>query len=168
MVQYVFRDRPLTIKNGATANPQKIGEALAKVREETAGRCNAATYLRAARATSNYLHRFVEWDDAVAAEKHRLDQMRELIACVDIVDEANNNRRLPAFISLIERGGRGYRAIGEVMQSVDLQAAALRQAEDDLRAYERRLQTFVDVCDALRHARELIAQRRADMAGASA
>jgi hypothetical protein len=160
MIRYVFRDRPNTIKGKADA--QKIGEALDKIKQATPGRCNSRTFLNAARDKSNYLHRHLEWDDKIAGEKYRLQQIRELVSCIDIIDDSDKNKRqLPAFISLIERQGRGYHTAREVMDSATLQDIALRQAEADLAAYEKRLAQFVDICTAIRAARELIAERRA-------
>lgn len=162
MVRYVFRDKPNTLKGGAKASPQKIGEALDRIKREAVGRYNSKTILDAARDKKNYLHRFFEWRDTVAAEKYRQEQARELVSIIDIVDESDGEeRQLPAFVSLIERDGRQYRTIGEVIDSVELQAIALRQAETDLEAYERRLRMFRDICDALRTAREKVAARRA-------
>jgi len=160
MIKYVFRDRPITIKGKADA--QKIGEALDKVKQATPGRCNSRTFLNAARDKSNYLHRHLEWNDKVAGEKYRLQQIRELVACIDIVDTSSKEpKQLPAFISLIERQGRGYYTTREVLDSATLQDIALRQAETDLAAYEKRLVQFADICSAIRAARELIAERRA-------
>jgi hypothetical protein len=160
MVQYVFRDRPQTIKGKADA--QRIGEALDKVKKATTGRCNARTFLNAARDKSNYLHRHLEWNDKIAGDKYRLEQIRELVRCIDIVGEREGEPPvMPAFFSLIERAGRGYRTAEEVLSSVDLQAIALKQAENDFLAYERRLQQFTDICAAIRTAREMIAERRA-------
>jgi hypothetical protein len=165
MIRYVFKDKPLVIKGGAKADPQKIGEALARIREQTKGRCNSKTVLDAARNNKHYLHRFFEWRDTIAAEKYRQEQARELVGCVDIVERAEKkgdaDRRLPAFISLSEKGGRNIRTVQEVLESSALQAIALKQAENDLAAYERRLEVFGDICNAIRQAREMIAARRA-------
>jgi hypothetical protein len=159
MIRYVFRDRPITIKGKADA--QKIGEALDKIKRATPGRCNARTFLNAAHDKSNYLHRHLEWNDAIAGDKYRLQQIREIVACIDIVDTSDKKeRQLPAFISLIEREGRGYHTAREVLDSATLQDIALRQAETDFLAYEKRLQQFSDICSAIKTARELIAEKR--------
>lgn len=160
MVQYVFRDRPITIKGKADA--QKIGEALDKIKRATPGRCNARTFYNAARDKSNYLHRHLEWNNQICGEKYRLQQIREMVSCIDIVDTSGKEeRQLPAFISLIERQGRGYHTAREVLDSATLQDIALRQAEADLAAYEKRLAQFQDICRAIRAAREMIAAKRA-------
>ncbi len=84
-----------------------------------------------------------------------------MISCIDIIDDTRKDKKqMPAFVSLIERGGRGYRQIGEVLDSVELQAIGLRQMEADVLALEKRAQQFEEICDALRAAREAIVERR--------
>jgi hypothetical protein len=161
MVKYVFKDQPLGINNAKNADPQKIGEALDAIKKATKGRCNSKTILDASRNSKHYLHQFFEWRDSLAAEKYRQDQARTLMRCLEIVEKHDGEeRKLPAFISLIEREGRGYYTVREVLNSAELQAIALRQAETDLETYERRLAVFVDICNAIRAAREMISERR--------
>ena len=162
MIKYVFKEgRPLGLNNVKKADAQKIGEALTAIKQATKGRCNSKNILNVARDRKHYLHQFFEWRDALAAEKYRQDQARILMSCLDIVENHKGEERtLPAFISLIERTGRGYRTIAEVMDSAELQALALKQAEADFESHERRLAQFEDICDAIRAARELIAERR--------
>ena len=160
-IRYEFKERPLTIQNSKAANAQRIGEALAEIKQRTKGKCNSKTVLDVARNRKHYLHQFFEWRNTVAAEKYRQEQARELMSCVDIVEgKGNREKRLPAFVSLIDRGGRGYHTIGEILDSEHLQDLALRQAEADLESYERRLAVFHEICSAIRTARELIADRR--------
>jgi hypothetical protein len=161
MIRYVFKEKPLTIQNAKEADAQRIGEALTEIKQKTKGRCNSKTVLGFARDRKHYLHKFFEWNNSVAAEKYRQEQARELMSCVDIVEgKGKKEKRLPAFVSLIDRGGRGYHTVQEVLDSEHLQDLALRQAEADLESYERRLAVFHEICDAIRTARELIAERR--------
>jgi len=161
-IRYVFKDKPITLMNADTADPQRIGEALAEIKEQTNGRCNSKTILDAARDRDSYLHQFFEWRDTIAAEKYRQGQARELVACLNIVEgKGKRERRLPAFISLVdEKTGRGYHSVREVMDSASLSALALRQVESEMLAMENRLLQFGEICNAIRHARELIAARR--------
>ena len=162
MIKYVFKDRPLGLNNAKDADPQKIGEALTAIKQATKGRCNSKTILDVAHNRKHYLHQFFEWRDTVAAEKYRQEQARTLMSCLDIVEtHRGKEKRLPAFISLIERGGRGYHTVGEVLDSAELQAIALRQAETDFEAHEKRLAVFGDICAAIRATREKIAEQRA-------
>jgi len=161
MVKYVFKDRPNVLKGGAKASAQKTGETLAAIKARTKGRCNSKTILTAARDKSNYLHRFFDWNNTVAGEKWRLEQARALMSCVEIVETHNGReRRLPAFISLIDRGGRGYHTVQDVMNSDDLQVIALKQAEADFEAYAKRLMQFGEIADKIHEVRQLIRRRR--------
>ena len=163
MIRYVFKEgRPLGINNAKKADPQKIGEALAAIKRATKGRFNSKTVADACVDRKHYLHQFYEWRNEICGEKYRQDQARTLMSCLNIVEShKGEERQLPAYISLIEREGRSYHTAQEVIDSAELQAIALRQAEADLESYERRLRQFADICSAIRAARDLIAKRRA-------
>lgn len=160
-IRYEFKEKPLLIKNAKTANPQRIGEALTTIKASTADKFNSKAVLEGARNPRNYLHRFFEWDNALAAEKYRLDQARELVACIDIVDTKDPKKRAPAFVSVITRKGRAYYTVPEVLTSSSLQALMMKQIEAEMMDMEKRLMQFAELANAVRRARELIAERRA-------
>jgi len=162
MVQYVFRDEPLTIKNAKKANPQKIGEALAQIAEAGKGHLLPKAVVNAARNDRSPLHRFFEWDQEVAAEAYRLDQARTLIRSIKIVDD-DRDEPAPAFISIAGKGGTSYRSLSDVLSNSDLQLAALQSAERDLRSFEKRYQAMAEICAIVRAAREKIAERRTSL-----
>jgi len=165
-IRYVFKeDRPLTIKNAATADAQRIGEALAEIKDQLPdGECNSRAVAEViTNDPTNYLRRHLEWDDAICGVRYRQDQVRELMSCLNIVEtdkKGRERRQLPAFISLTEESGRNYRGVREVMDSASLSALALKQVEGEMEAMERRLAQFGEICDAIRRARSLIAERR--------
>jgi hypothetical protein len=161
MISYVFKDGPVTIKNAAKADPQKVGAALAQIAEQQRGRLTPPAVIEAARNNRHPLHRFFEWDDAVAAESYRLDQARTLIRCVKIVSD-DHAEPAPAFLSISDKGGTSYRTLQDVMDSADLQNHVLVAAERDLAAFEKRYRSLSDICDIIRDAREKIAARRAN------
>lgn len=76
------------------------------------------------------LYKHLEWDDKTAAEEHRIQQVRRLIA-VHIVDD-NANRRLVS-LSIDRRSGGGYRDVDEVLAQPDLREVMLNDAFVDLR-----------------------------------
>lgn len=160
MVEYVFRDGPVTIKNAKKADPQKIGAALAKITEQQKGRLTPPAVVDAARDNRHPLHKFFEWDDAIAAESFRLDQARTLIRSIRLVGE-DDIEAPPAFLSVADKGGTSYRTYAEVMDSADLQNTVLAAAERDLAAFEKRYRQLADICEVIRDAREKIAARRA-------
>ena len=159
MISYTFKDGPVTIKNAAKADPQKIGTALAQIAEQQKGRLTPPAVVEAARNNRHPLHKFFEWDDAVAAESFRLDQARTLIRSVRIVGE-DDAEPAPAYLSIADKGGTSYRALAEVLDSADLQSSVLASAERDLAAFERRYRSLADICEVIRDAREKIAARR--------
>lgn len=162
MIKYVFRDAPLTIKNGAKANPQKIGEALAKISASGAGSLTPSAVVDAARLPRHVLHPHFEWDDQKAAESWRLDQARILIRCIHIEDEEAPEGRAPAFISVTQKSGVSYHTLAAVRESSDLQASILVAAERDLEAWEKRYHMLQDICEIVRNARETINNRRTE------
>lgn len=159
MIRYAFKDEPLTIKAKAKAQPQKIGEALASIAAANKGHLTPKAVVSEARNNRSVLHKHFEWDDQVAAGKYRLDQARVLIRSIHIVS-ADEETDAPAFISIAEKGGVSYRTLQDVLDSADLQAQALKQAERDLDAFERRYKQFEDLCEVIRSAREIVSKRR--------
>lgn len=159
MVEYVFKDGPVTIKNAKKADPQKIGAALAKVAGEHNGRLTPSAVVEAARDFSSIIHDHFEWDDAVAAQSYRLDQARVLIRSVALVGDGDA-APAPAYLSISDRGGTSYRAIADVLDSADLQNSVLMAAERDLAAFEKRYRQLQDICEIISDARAKVASRR--------
>lgn len=161
MIKYVFRDGPLIIKQASKANPQKIGEAIARARARTAAGGDVRKVLEDdARNRRHPMHRHLEWDDAVAAQQHRLAQIGDLIRVIAVENE-DTGRPEPAFISLTpHRGRRGFWTPEEIRSSGELQTAALLAAERDLEAFERRHRALTDICENVRAVREQVRARR--------
>ncbi len=162
MIKYVFRDHVLPIKNAKRADPQKIGVALTKISDAHKGKLLPKMVVDEARAPNHVLHRHFEWNNEVAAEAYRLDQARALIRCIDMVDD-EDERPKPAFLSIADKAGTSYRTVGEVLASSDLQMLALKQAERDFEAHEKRLRAFSDLCAAIRDIRGRISAKRASL-----
>lgn len=164
MIKYVFSDKPLTIKNAKAANAQKIGEALAAVAAASGGDLKPQSVVDAAK-TDKRLKQHFEWDDAVAANAHRCDQARELVRCVHVASASAESGVARAYLSVHDKGGTSYRALGEILDSRDLQQQVLAQAERDLLAWEARYKGLKDVCDLVRQARTRIVERRLETRG---
>lgn len=159
MVEYIFRDGPVTIKNAKKADPQKIGTALAKIAEQQKGRLTPPAVVEAARDTRNPLHKHFEWNDALAAESFRLEQARMLIRSVALVGD-DDAEPAPAFLSISDKAGTSYRSMGDILDSADLQSAVLAAAERDLAAFEKRYRQLKDICEIVSDARAKVAARR--------
>jgi hypothetical protein len=161
MIKYVFRnEEPVRIKAASKANPQAIGEALEAVAAKANGELTPGDVVNAARSKKSVLHPHFEWDDALAAEAHRLDQARNLVRLICVEDESTQEGTTRAFQSIDIGAGRGYRHIDAVRASADFQMALLAGAERDLQAFERRYRELADVCKFVEQARQAVAAKR--------
>jgi hypothetical protein len=120
-----------------------ISSELMALRDDD-GKINPAAVVQWARKNKrSHLHAALTWDDEVAAERHRIWQVRSLIA-VHIVD-ADGGRR---FVSLtIDRAEGGYRALNEVMGRVDLRKQLLEDALNDLKRMEQRYKHLTELSE---------------------
>ena len=163
MIRYAFKDKPLTVKAANRADPQKWGEALARIREQHDGHLRARDVWRTAKDNPrNPLHKHFEWDVQKAAEAHWTETARTIIRSITVED--SDGEMKPAYFSVNQKSGTSYRSYEDVMESADLQFAVLQAAERDLRAWEARYHELEDICDIVRDARlkvaDRIAQRR--------
>jgi hypothetical protein len=161
MITYTFReDGPLAIKNAAKADPQKMGEALARVADGNEGRLTPNAVVESARNSRHALHKHFEWDNTIAAGRYREDQARAIIRVVMVADGDTEEGVARAFISVADKGGVAYHSHAEVKSSLQLQVAVLDAAERDLKAFQRRYRELGDVCDSVRVAEERIKAER--------
>jgi hypothetical protein len=159
MIRYIFwEDEPIRIKGAGQANPQVIGEALAKLTAQAEGELRPKAVVDAARDKRHVLHPHFEWDDSVAAENFRLDQARNLIRIVRVEDEDAKEGSTRAFVSINE-GSTAYRPAADVKQSVNLQEALWRQAMKELDAFERRYAELADICKLVKQARDALGRK---------
>ena len=106
------------------------------------------------------LHASLEWDNDLAGERWRREQVRQLIA-VHVVD-ADGSRKLIS-LSIDRTASGGYRPIDEVMGTATLREVMLKDALAELdrvqKKYER-LQELERVWAAANQVREGRASRR--------
>lgn len=161
MIKYSFKEDIAVIKNASKADPQKIGEALAKITEAHAGRLVPEDVVNAAKDKKSPLHQHFEWNDAVAAHSHRMDQARNIIRIIR-VEDADTGDIQPAYMS-VAQGGVSYRKTEEVVNSRELQLIVLQQAERDLRAFQKRYHMLQDICEAVAEAVVRVERKRSEM-----
>lgn len=159
-LRFSFRETPLTIKAAKDADPQAIGLALHAIAVENNGRLTWREALPAARNRRSPLHRHIEWNDKIAAEKHRREQINELIRLV-IRDDPDDEQIKPqrAFLSIRDVDGTSYRTVDEVLRSADLQLKVLQQARRDLLAWQSRYSDLQEVCELVRVAEEQLQKK---------
>jgi hypothetical protein len=159
MIRYVFKDTPLTIKNAKKADAQKIGESLQKLQQTHGQRLRPHVVLAAARDKRHPIHRHVEWDDRVAAEAYRLDQVREIIRLIYVKDDHLRPTPMPAFIHVVDKQGAAYRSIYEIQESPNLQLLRLEAFERELASLQQRYREFADFCADVQALREKVRAR---------
>lgn len=153
MTRYAFDH-----STGERANPQQIGEALEAIRLENGGQLHPQAVVQGARSPKSLLHRHFEWDDAKAAEAHRLDQARALIRSIRVIDE-DDDRSKPAFLSIRNDDGIGYRAIAEVLTNRHLRERLLEQAQRDLDSWTARYRELKEIVELVEPARRELRRR---------
>lgn len=73
----------------------------------------------------------LEWDDGVAGEKWRVQQVRMLLAIHRVVERGSNVREIVS-LSIDRKSGGGYRLLRDVMDNQDLQQVFINDALDEL------------------------------------
>ena len=153
MIRYVFRESPV-FHNAGGADPQVIGDALAKV-EDKDGELTAEATVKAARPKRSPLHRHFEWDDSNAAELYRRRQAHKLIRSIRILEDDEETK--PAYLSIVDlTGRRAYRPIGKILAGIDFRQRALETANRDLEAWIRSYQDLAEACDLVKQASEVV------------
>lgn len=101
-----------------------------------------------------YLHDRFEWDDAVAAEQHRLTQASEMIRSQMVIyrpaTEREQARRGRAYVSLPDGDGRAYKQVGEVVEDEFLSRLALQEMEREWKALYRKYSSFGEFIEMVR------------------
>jgi hypothetical protein len=167
VIRYIFReDQPFTLPNSGDADPQVIGENLAKIADANEGELKPEAVVEAARSNRNPLHKFFEWNDERAAHLHRINQARTLIRSVHLVDDRVESGSIRAYESVALRGGVSYRSAGAIAGSMQFQLAVLEAMEKEAVAFQRRYSEFAEICSDVRKAEEKIKARIAAAKGA--
>ncbi len=157
MTNYCFRKSPHSFYTN-NVEAQDAGEELERINEKY-GQTTASNVVDESRPEEAVLHEAFEWDDEVAAEKHRETQARSLIKTVRIITP---DRDEPAFINV--KVVKGYLPAREVASNPELLKSAkdaavkrLWEAENHLAELDR-LTEHKDV--AVRKARNYVNKGR--------
>ena len=121
------------------------------------GPLTAERVLSAARPQSHPLHPAFEWDDAVAAEEHRLGQARHLIRSVRVVMQGGDAEPIAVHVTHEKCGGSAYVATADLQNDAELREAAVEEAMRLLNGVARRyryLNELTDVWSAIEKAGE--------------
>jgi hypothetical protein len=98
------------------------------------------TIVRESRSTRAVLHPCFEWDDAVAAEKHRLHQARAISNHLVVVDAKGVQTPSLVSVQLIvdDEPRRGYMSIDTVVSDKEMRDQVIAEAWRGFDAWKRR------------------------------
>lgn len=120
---------------------EKAGRELENIRVTNGGELLAPDVVERARSANSALHEHFEWDDATAAEQHRLAQAGELIRSIT-VDVSRSNVEPPkhvrAFVSVERESGRSYTSTLHAMGDAELRRQVLEGAWRELLAVRQK------------------------------
>lgn len=117
--------------------------------------------LDSARSPQSALHTLFEWDDSIAAEKHRLEQARTIIRTVTVIISTPDMepRTVRAYVSPTH--GKGYHGIATVLSREELRLQLLAQAVREMEAFRRKYETIQELSDVLSAMEKVLKRRRA-------
>ena len=129
-------------KMPARLSAQKAGRTLEKIRKERGGSLDAPQVVEASRPEEAYLHNVFEWNDGLAAEKHRETQARALIRSVLVVlepvdgeEEAHITR---AFVHISIEGEGPYTSVDRAMNDWEMREQVVFRAWQELKGWQER------------------------------
>lgn len=110
---------------------------------EERGELTAERLVDVSRPEDAPLHRAFEWNDAIAAEKYRVEQagyiLRSLVVVVETADEAKPIRAY--FPTEVKR----YENINVIMQSEDKRRKLLQTAKRELEAFKAKYKALTEL-----------------------
>lgn len=131
----------LAVKGSTLTDAQAsvVGRRLAEIDRRGGRSITPDAVVADARSAESPLHLFFEWDDAAAAEAHRIERARYLIRSVRVVIEKEGREPFTprAFVRAGTEGAE-YKRVQVVLAQPDLREDLLRRALDELRAWRRR------------------------------
>lgn len=127
---------------------QAAGEFFADI-EKRHGVLKPAVVVDESRAEDALLHNCFEWDDTKAAELFREGQAGYLIRNIRVIIEVDTPRLQPpvrAFVNVTQDDKpRGYIAVQTALQSKPLRAQLLRNALNDLLAFQYKYEALTEL-----------------------
>lgn len=124
---------------------QKAGEEMERIRVRNNGRLDIHALVKAAKAKASPFHEHFDWDDKIAADKHRLQQASHLIVCIEVmIEEQPESKPIRAFVSVVRDADRSYTSINHAMSDDELRQQVIRQAWSELAAWKARHAELVE------------------------
>lgn len=140
---------------------QVAGEEIERIRRDRGDFFQPDDLVEEGRPDDAPLHPAFEWDDAKAAEEHRKQQARQLVAHITVVDENKPpDQQMRAYVSVPTSVGPRYTTVEHAFAVPELRACVLSQALADLETFRRRYETFVELAESLAAVEKVSAKLR--------
>ncbi len=122
---------------------QVIGPILLQL-ERDHGEVTKGLVLTEARRKSSPLHEHFLWDDAKAAEQHRLDQAAQMIRSIKIIVEITGGETVKTrlLVNVSQDGQRVYRSVNAVIADPALCTQVIAEAQDGLRSWREKYDSY--------------------------
>lgn len=147
----------MTKKKTYTAKPtapfpknkaQEVGEELNRIREEY-GKATPEVIVEASRPKDSVFHSYFDWNDAIAAEKHRKQQARHISSSItcEVIVESGEKKTVRAFINVKKAEEPEYVPVEIVMKDEDLRRQMLANALKELIGIKQKYQTLKELSE---------------------
>ena len=140
------------------AQAQVIGEETAAILDAS-GSITPRMVVDIASKKNTRLHGFFEWDDAEAADKHRLEQARHLMRSIEVyytLEQTEEAKPLRALYNVVVDGeDRGYVSLDEVISNDGYREQVIEKAQKEMRGWAgkyrqyKELSPIVEVIDKM-------------------
>ena len=155
-MNFIASWRPEAEKFYKNANAQKVAEEVYALGEHP----ETKEILDMARDSKKEIHKLIEWDDSVAAEKYRLKQVCKVVEDLLIVEITAGEKKpekiekpLKMFYSM--KGETGYRPTPFIMQNADLHQKLLMTARSELNSFVIKYSVLTELEPVFKAIREL-------------
>ena len=135
----IFQWRPGFPSRGVKAKVAR--EEVERVRARHGGHLSPANIVEAARKGGSPIRRLFEWDDTKAARAHRLQQAREMMSAI-IVVESEGDSPAHEYSSIRVGKANAYVSTREAMKDTERRKQILDNALEDLRSWHLRYSVY--------------------------
>lgn len=122
---------------------QIAAERLERIKQQ-AGGITPRAVLNDARPPESPLHKCFEWDDAKAAESHRLHTARQMIGALVVVsvDSEPVDRETRAFVHVTAGDGPRYEPVAVALSDADMRQEVLERALAEIARWRARYAAY--------------------------
>lgn len=138
-------------------------EQIEVIRKKNGGSVSAESVVTVAKAKRNPLHEDFEWDDAIAANEHRMQRARVMLASFVIVREELRTDRPQRVYEVVREPMVGkqrirhvYKTIEDIMKDTDLRAELLGRALGELVSIRNRYRDLQELAVVMRAIDEVV------------